>query len=54
MIRKGFEPTEPASGYDRQLNNVVIVVNQSEKPEETVKELNFLEKMKQYLSRDSQ
>jgi hypothetical protein len=45
---KGFFGTEPV-GYEQQLNNVVIVVNQTDKPEETVKQLGFLDKVRQLL-----
>lgn len=49
LISKGFKSTETASGYDQQLNNVVILVNQADKPEEAVKQLSFLDKVKQLL-----
>ena len=49
LVSKGFQPTEAASEYEQQLNNVVIVVNQADKPEETVKKLSFLDKVKQVL-----
>lgn len=45
----GFDLDSSASGYEQQLNNVVIVVNQADKPEETVKQLGFLDKVKQLL-----
>lgn len=38
------------SGYEEQINNVVIAVNQNEKPEEAVKQLGFLDKVKQLLN----
>jgi hypothetical protein len=50
---KGFPPIEAASGYEQQLNNVVIVVNQADKPEEAVKNLGFLDKVKQLLDPNS-
>lgn len=50
LINRGFIADPSASGYEQQLNNVVIVVNQTEKPEEAVKQLGFLEKVKQLLN----
>jgi len=49
FLTKGFHPTSEATGYEQQLNNVVIVVNQTDKPEEAVKQLGFLDKLKQLL-----
>ena len=49
FLEKGFISNLSASGYEQQLNNVVIVVNQTDKPEETVKQLGFLDKVKQLL-----
>ncbi|MFN6484479.1 MAG: hypothetical protein RMY33_012450 [Nostoc sp. DedQUE03] len=49
-ITRGFKPKNEATGYESQLNNVVVIVGSSEKPEETVKQATFLEKWKQYLS----
>ncbi|MFM7437206.1 MAG: hypothetical protein ACKO2V_01170 [Snowella sp.] len=50
LLPKGFISDLSASGYEQQLNNVVIVVNQTEKPEEAVKQLGFLDKVKQLLN----
>lgn len=50
FVNRGFMDDHSASGYEQQLNNVVIVVNQTEKPEESVKQLGFLEKVKQLLN----
>ena len=50
LVSRGFIPDSSASGYEQQLNNVVIVVNQADKPEEAVKKLGFLDKVKQLLS----
>jgi hypothetical protein len=50
FVSKGFMGEHSASGYEQQLNNVVIVVNQTEKPEEAVKQLRFLDKVKQLLN----
>ncbi|WP_310426945.1 hypothetical protein [Chamaesiphon sp. VAR_48_metabat_135_sub] len=53
LIMKGISPDSEASGYEQQLNNVVIVINQSERPEEVVKQLDFLDRVKQFVNRDS-
>ena len=50
FVDKGFISNLSASGYEQQLNNIVIVVNQTDKPEEAVKKLGFLDKLKQLLS----
>ena len=52
-IAKGFKPKSEATGYESQLNNVVVIVGSSEKPEETVKQATFLEKWKQFLSQSN-
>ena len=52
-ITKGFKPKYEATGYESQLNNVVVIVGSSEKPEETVKQATFLEKWKQFLSQSN-
>ena len=49
VMTKGYKPKSEASGYENQLNNVVIVVGSSETPEETVKKATFLEKVKEFL-----
>ncbi|MEQ9235458.1 MAG: hypothetical protein RIG66_15405 [Coleofasciculus sp. E2-BRE-01] len=46
---KGFKSQSEATGYNQQINNVVIVISRSEYPEETVKKLSFTEKLKQIL-----
>ena len=53
LIAKGFKPKSEATGYESQLNNVVVIVGSSEKPEETVKQATFLEKWKQFLSQSN-
>ncbi|MEH2259784.1 hypothetical protein [Nostoc sp.] len=53
-ITRGFKPKDEATGYESQLNNVVVIVGSSEKPEETVKQATFLEKCKQVLSQSNQ
>jgi hypothetical protein len=53
-ITRGFKPKNEATGYESQLNNVVVIVGSSSKPEETVKQANFLEKWKQFLSQSNQ
>lgn len=52
-IAKGFKPKSEATGYESQLNNVVVIVGSSEKPEETVKQATFLKKLKQFLSKSN-
>lgn len=53
FITKGFKPKSEAIGYESQLNNVVVVVGGSEKPEETVKQATFLGKVKNFLSQSN-
>ena len=50
---KGFADNEPATGYEQQLNNIAIVVFESDKSEEAVKEISFLNKLKRFISRHS-
>ena len=52
-ITRGFKPKDEATGYESQLNNVVVIVGSSEKPEETVKQATFLKKLKQFLSKSN-
>jgi hypothetical protein len=51
-IPKGMPPSSEPSGYEKQLNNVVIAINQADKPEEMVKQLNSLDRLKQLLIRE--
>ena len=53
-ITRGFKPKDEATGYESQLNNVVVIVGNSSQPEETVKQATFLEKWKQLLSQSNQ
>ncbi|NEO33954.1 MAG: hypothetical protein F6K36_26775 [Symploca sp. SIO3C6] len=46
---KGFPPKSPPTGYDQQINNVVIVTSRSEQPETAVKKLPW-EKIKHFLN----
>ena len=50
LIARGFKPTSQATDYESQLNNVVVIVGSSEKPEETIKQATFLDKWKGFLS----
>ncbi|HLO86029.1 MAG TPA: hypothetical protein VK203_13625 [Nostocaceae cyanobacterium] len=50
-ILKGFRPKSEAIDYETQINNVAIIVGSSEQPEETVKQITFLDKWKQFLSK---
>ncbi|MBD2340124.1 hypothetical protein H6G64_24460 [Calothrix sp. FACHB-156] len=52
-ITRGFKPKSEATGYETQLNNVVVIIGNSEKPEETVKQATFLENLKQFLSQSN-
>ena len=47
LVPKGFISESSASGYEQQLDNVVIVINQTDKPEEAAKKLGFLDQVKQ-------
>jgi hypothetical protein len=53
VLTRGFKPKSEATGYESQLNNVVVVISNSEKPEETVKQATSLGKLKQFLSQSS-
>ncbi|NEQ83949.1 MAG: hypothetical protein F6K26_28330 [Moorea sp. SIO2I5] len=48
LISKGIKPKSSPTGYDQQINNIVIVVSRTEQPEAAVKQLP-LEKLKQFL-----
>ncbi|MFN6477018.1 hypothetical protein [Nostoc sp. DedQUE07] len=52
-INRGFKPKDEATGYESQLNNIVVIVGNSSEPEETVKQVKFLEKWKQFLSQSN-
>lgn len=43
---KGFKPTGNATGYETQINNIVLVISRSEQPETAVKQLSYLDKFK--------
>ncbi|NEO82281.1 hypothetical protein [Moorena sp. SIO4G3] len=47
-IMRGHKPKSSPTGYDQQINNIVIVVSRTEQPEAAVKQLP-LEKLKQFL-----
>lgn len=53
-ITRGFKPKDEATGYETQLNNVVVIVCSSSQPGETVRQATFLEDLKQYLSKFNQ
>jgi hypothetical protein len=53
IIFRGMIPESPASGYEQQLNNVVIVINSSANPQEAVKQLSSLDKITQFLNQNS-
>lgn len=48
-ISRGFKPKGEPLKYKWQLENIVIVVNQEKSPEKVVKELKFLDRVKQFL-----
>ncbi|MGK7940695.1 MAG: hypothetical protein AB4062_11205 [Crocosphaera sp.] len=50
---RGFKPkpTAKPTGYEGQINNVVVVVSRSEQPETAVKKLSSLDKLKQILGK---
>lgn len=50
---KGFRDNQPAKGYKEVLNNVVIVVCESDKSEEVVKKISSLDRIKQFISKAS-
>jgi hypothetical protein len=50
-IPRGFGGDSGPGRYEEQINNVMILVAQSDKPEEEVKKLKFLDKLKQSLSK---
>ena len=50
---KGFSDDEPATGYQQQLNNIVIVVCESDKSEEAVKKIGYLNRLKRFISESS-
>ncbi len=54
LIEKGFDSDSLPTGYEQQLNNVMILVSQADNPEELVKKLSFLGKLKQLLTQSSQ
>ena len=51
---KGFDDNSLPTGVDQQIENALIVVGKSENPEETVKKLSFIGKLKQFLSKSTQ
>lgn len=51
---KGFDDNSLPTGVDQQIENALIVVGQSETPEETVKKLSSIGKLKQFLSKSIQ
>ncbi|BAZ49855.1 hypothetical protein NIES4103_24680 [Nostoc sp. NIES-4103] len=49
-ILKGFIPKSEVIDYASQINNVAVIIGNSEQPEETVKQATFLDRWKQLLS----
>jgi hypothetical protein len=52
-IAKGMTPVTPATGYEQQLNNVVIVVNHADRPEQKIQEYTFRDRVKEFLNQNS-
>jgi hypothetical protein len=53
VTAKGMTPVTAATGYEQQLNNVVIVVNQADRPEQKIQEYTFLDRVKEFLNQNS-
>jgi hypothetical protein len=51
---KGFDDNSLPTGVDQQIENALIVVGQSESPEQTVKKLSSIGKLKQFLRKPTQ
>ncbi|MDJ0581919.1 hypothetical protein [Crocosphaera sp.] len=49
MRAKGFKPSSKPTEYDSQINNLVVVVSRSQEPENAVKTVSCLDKLKQTL-----
>ncbi len=50
---RGFKPKANPTGYEGQINNVVVVISRSEHPETAVKKLSSLDKLKHILGQSS-
>ncbi|ELS05549.1 hypothetical protein Xen7305DRAFT_00052960 [Xenococcus sp. PCC 7305] len=48
---RGFKSSAPATGFQQQLNNVVIVVCESDKSEDVVKKISSFDKLKQFITK---
>jgi hypothetical protein len=53
LIAKGIIPASTPTGYEQQLNNVVIVVNQADRPDQKIQEYTFLDRVKEFLNQNS-
>ncbi|MDJ0659230.1 MAG: hypothetical protein QNJ42_07025 [Crocosphaera sp.] len=51
---RGFKPTNQPTGYDSQINNLVVLASRSEEPETVVKQVSSLDKLKQMLGHSGQ
>ncbi len=49
LVSRGLPPNPKITSSEEQLNNLVIIVNQTDKPEETVKQVGLFDKVKQWL-----
>jgi hypothetical protein len=54
VVYKGFEDNSPPPDVNKHIENAFIVVGQSETPEETVKKLSSIGKLKQFLNQLNQ
>jgi hypothetical protein len=51
LILRGFDDNSLPTGFEQQIENAIIVVGQSETPEQTVKKISSLDKLKQFLGK---
>ncbi len=49
VATKGLPPQSIPTGYEQQINNLVIVISRSEEPKNAIQKLSFTDKVKQFL-----
>jgi hypothetical protein len=54
VVYKGFEDNSPPPNVNKYIENAFIVIGQSEIPEEAVKKLSSIDKLKQFLNKPIQ
>jgi hypothetical protein len=54
VVHKGFKDNSPPPDVNKHIENAFIVVGQSETPEEAVKKLSSIDKLKQFLNKPIQ